>query len=291
MAALAGPSTSTTTPATTESLKAATFQRLHPRVYFERFVAEGVRPDGRKGFGEARGVVVNLGSISTADGSCLVRLGDTTMVCGVKAEIAEPSLEDPNRGFLIPNVDLPALCSPKFKPGPPAEEAQVLSERLYDVLVGSDVLPLESLCIEPGKAVWAIYVDAMCINYDGNAFDAALVAMGAALRDARLPVAKWVKEEERVVCVRKEERVPLKLTKTLVASSFGLFASTHLLADPTAFEEPLLDTTLTVVVDDAGIVVAVTQMGSAGGEVMERCTAVAKERAGMVLGVIKGTSR
>lgn len=175
------------------------------------------------------------GSISTADGSCLVRLGDTTMVCGVKAEIAEPSLEDPNRGFLsewcfsilrscvsccvcfphgvpfqvtkggeprrgladlsslwpdvhtdvlfgyirgcmrgctltfldllsfaalpgtlfpifsstrfqlqiliiyhlsVPNVDLPALCSPKFKPGPPAEEAQVLSERLYDVLVG-----------------------------------------------------------------------------------------------------------------------------------------------------------
>lgn len=38
-------------------------------------------------------------------------------------------------------------------------------------------------------------------------------------------MAKWVKEEERVVCVRKEERVPLKLTKTLVASSFGLFAS------------------------------------------------------------------
>lgn len=32
---------------TSDSLKAAIFQRLHPRVYLERFLAEGVRPDGR----------------------------------------------------------------------------------------------------------------------------------------------------------------------------------------------------------------------------------------------------
>lgn len=36
---------------------------------------------------------------------------------------------------VVPNIDLPALCSPKFKPGPPSEEAQVLSERLNEVLV------------------------------------------------------------------------------------------------------------------------------------------------------------
>lgn len=30
-----------------DALKAAVFQRLHPRVYLERFVAEGIRPDGR----------------------------------------------------------------------------------------------------------------------------------------------------------------------------------------------------------------------------------------------------
>ena len=41
-----------------------------------------------------------LGSVSTADGSSLVRLGDTTVVCGVKAEIAEPDLDAPEDGFL-----------------------------------------------------------------------------------------------------------------------------------------------------------------------------------------------
>lgn len=40
------------------------------------------------------------GAVSTADGSSLVRLGDTTVVCGVKAEIAEPDLDAPEDGFL-----------------------------------------------------------------------------------------------------------------------------------------------------------------------------------------------
>ena len=40
------------------------------------------------------------GSVSTADGSALVRMGNTTIVCGVKAEIAEPELEKPNEGYL-----------------------------------------------------------------------------------------------------------------------------------------------------------------------------------------------
>jgi|SRR6267154_3392563 len=97
------------------------------------------------------------GSISTADGSALVRMGDTTIVCGVKAEIAEPDLDRPDQGFLghhsfhthnseadsmfhaVPNLDLPAICSPKFKPGPPTEEAQVLSDRLNEALVTSVV--------------------------------------------------------------------------------------------------------------------------------------------------------
>ncbi|KAF9004314.1 ribosomal protein S5 domain 2-type protein [Cyathus striatus] len=82
------------------TLKGAIFQRLHPRVYLERFIAESVRPDGRD-FASWRDVHVNVGSISTADGSALVRLGDTTVVCGVKAEIAEPDLEREDEGWIV----------------------------------------------------------------------------------------------------------------------------------------------------------------------------------------------
>lgn len=114
MAAVA--STSSGTSAQDLDFQAETFRRLHPRAYLERFLAEGFRPDGRE-VGDWRDVSVNVGvystycvvalsmttlkgSISTADGSSLVRLGDTTIVCGVKAEIAEPDLDSPGNGFI-----------------------------------------------------------------------------------------------------------------------------------------------------------------------------------------------
>jgi exosome complex component RRP43 len=161
----AGPSTPTTS-ADDAGTRAEVFKRLHPDEYISRFLAQGYRPDGRKLNGW-RDVSVNVGmwslthmsesrliktgSVSTADGSALIRMGDTTMVCGIKAEIAEPDSARPNEGFisrsiftsrvtnradrLVPNIDLPALCSPRFKPGPPVEEAQVYSNQLYDLLI------------------------------------------------------------------------------------------------------------------------------------------------------------
>ena len=40
------------------------------------------------------------GSITTADGSSLVKWGETTIICGVKAEIAEPDLDRPLDGWI-----------------------------------------------------------------------------------------------------------------------------------------------------------------------------------------------
>ncbi|KAI0694371.1 ribosomal protein S5 domain 2-like protein [Cerioporus squamosus] len=272
MAAVASATPSGSNSAEQDALKALTFQRLHPRTYLERFLAENVRPDGRD-FGEWRDISVNVGSISTADGSALVRLGSTTVVCGVKAEIAEPELDRPNEGFLVPNLDLPAICSPKFKPGPPTDEAQVLSDRLNEVFVSSGVLPTSSLCIEPGKAVWVLYVDATCINYDGNAFDATLLAMVAALKNTRLPKATYDEDRHRTVCSRKI-REPLQIGRLPTSYSFGIFDGTYILADPTSFEEPLLDTTVSVVVDENGGLTSVMQLGLGivgGDDVLSKC--------------------
>ncbi|THH05198.1 hypothetical protein EW145_g4970 [Phellinidium pouzarii] len=272
-------STASTSKSQDTTLQAEVFRRLHPRAYLERFLNEGFRPDGRE-TEDWRDVSVNVGSISTADGSALVRLGDTTVVCGVKAEIAEPDLDSPDAGFLVPNIDLPAICSPKFKPGPPADEAQVLSERLYDALIASETLPLSSLCIEPGKAVWVLYVDATCINYDGNAFDAALLAMVSALKNTRLPKATFDEESGRTTCSRKDKS-SLQMRRTPTAVSFGIFDSTYILSDPTSFEEPLLDTSITVVVDENEGLTSVTQsgLGATGAQdTLMRCIAAAKRR-------------
>ena len=34
----------------------------------------------------------------------------------------------------VPNVDLPPLCSSRFRPGPPSEQAQVLSQFVADII-------------------------------------------------------------------------------------------------------------------------------------------------------------
>lgn len=51
----------TNSSAADETLRAQIFQRLHPRVYLERFIAEKIRPDGRT-FDEWRNVSVNVGT-------------------------------------------------------------------------------------------------------------------------------------------------------------------------------------------------------------------------------------
>ncbi|KAF8492919.1 ribosomal protein S5 domain 2-type protein [Gautieria morchelliformis] len=258
------------------------FQRLHPRAYLERFLSEGIRPDGRDP-GAWRGVSVNVGSISTAEGSALVRVGDTTIVCGVKAEIAEPELDRPEHGFLVPNIDLPAMCSPRFKPGPPGEEAQVLSDRLNNVLISLEVLSTASLCIHPGKAVWVLYVDATCLNYDGNAFDATLLAMIAALKNTKLPMAKFNEETGRTTCSHSSS-VPLDIRHLPLSASFGIFDSSHILADPASFEEPLLDAFITVILNEDGALNSIAQSGLAtvgeksSEEVVAGCVAEAKKR-------------
>lgn len=57
-----------------------------------------------------------------------------------------------------------------------------------------------------------------------------------------------------------------------------IFCSTHVLTDPTSFEEPLLDTTFTVTVDENGGLVSVVQLGLASQDILQRCIATAKAR-------------
>ena len=50
------------------------------------------------------------------------------------------------------------------------------------------------------------------------------------------------------------------------------------LADPTAFEEPLLDTSISIVLDEHGALLSTSQLGIADKDTMFTCVAAAKER-------------
>ena len=83
----------------TPALSFEVFNRIQPHEYFRRFIEQNVRPDGRP-LGKFRKTALTFGAIVTADGSCMVKVGGTTVVCGIKAEVAEPKIKEPKKGYL-----------------------------------------------------------------------------------------------------------------------------------------------------------------------------------------------
>lgn len=84
-------------------LQAEAFQRLYPDQYLAQFVTRGLRPDGRP-LALARPTSIGLGVVSTADASALVKLGSTSVLAGVKAEVMPAPADTPDRGRLTLQV-------------------------------------------------------------------------------------------------------------------------------------------------------------------------------------------
>ncbi|XP_013388851.1 exosome complex component RRP43 isoform X1 [Lingula anatina] len=224
---------------------AADFKTAQPVEYYRKFVEKDVRPDGRE-LGEIRPTMINIGSISTAEGSALVKLGNTTVLCGVKAEVTNPKSEEPDKGIIVPNVDLPALCSPRFRPGPPSEQAQVVSQFMVEVIQNSGCIDPKDLCIKAGKHVWVLYCDLVCLDYDGNVTDACVLALMAALKNVSLPKVT-LNEESGNLETHMQEKWGLNILCQPVATTFAIFDDCIVFADPTDEEENLATGKVTIV--------------------------------------------
>ncbi|XP_064398319.1 exosome complex component RRP43-like isoform X2 [Halichondria panicea] len=156
--------------------------RLHkfvdPVSYLSAFVSNGVRPDGRS-CSTARNVTLNIGSISTANGSAMVKLGQTCVLAAVKMELSNPPLECPSRGYLVCNIDQSSSSLSEALSGPPTSEAQSLSQTLQDLL--SRFVDCDDLILVESKLCWTVYVDVVCLCNSGNVWDACVLASTVAL--------------------------------------------------------------------------------------------------------------
>lgn len=238
--------------------------RIDPRRYLEQFLVRGVRPDGRR-LGRCRAAAVACGTVSSAASSAMARLGRTTVVCGVKMEVCTPEAVAPGNG----RVEVAMV-----PPNPSASDA------VRAAVVGSGALPLGQLGIEEGKSAWVLYCDAVVVADDGNAQDAAMIAVVAALGALRLPETRTEDDGEVVVCEARPYARRLELARVPVPATFGVVGRS-VLADPTGDEERLLDAAVTIVVDDAGDVCAAHKPGGAPlpADVVDACVASASARA------------
>ncbi|KAL2632761.1 hypothetical protein R1flu_004240 [Riccia fluitans] len=261
------------------SMEVEAFRRLFPLQYIERYLDSAVRPDGRP-LGRARPTDVVLGQVPTTDGSALVRLGNTTMLAGVKLELCVPSAETPDQGRIAIDFQMPPICSPHVRPGRPAEDACAINEQLSIVLASSQLLDLRQLSITSGKSAWVAYLDIYCLNADGSLLDAALLASAAALMDLQIPTVSINNDGKvQIVSSREKQDQPmvdaeegqetkskfvegrsLKLGPVPVALTCMLHKK-HLLADPTAEEEAVLQTVLVVVLDSPDKLISLYKPG------------------------------
>ncbi|KAH6565375.1 hypothetical protein BASA61_008687 [Batrachochytrium salamandrivorans] len=263
-----------------------TFKKIQPLEYHRRFIQEGVRADGRPLL-YFRNPEFNTDAITSATGSMAMKLGETSVICAIKAELAEPGPTTPCQGYLVPNIDLPALCSPQYRSGPPSELVQSISTFLNSIIPSGDVLDLESLCVVPGRLVWVLYADIICLNYAGNVLDAAVAALMGALRNVKLPGISV--DSDDIPTVNDEPPKHLKLNRAIISSTFAVFDEKTLLADPTHEEELLASSHISVVVDDKQIICGISKPGgvSVSKAILDECLKLAKERTPILLELIE----
>lgn len=269
-----------------------TFKKLQPEEYLKQHYEQGLRPDGRKGLNSLRPVSISVGSISTADGSAVVKQGDTIVVCGIKLEIAEPKAEAPTKGFIVPNLALAPVCHSQFRPGPPPDLAQCASQFLHETVVNSGMIKPGDLCILEGKYVWTIYADLTCLNYSGSILDASLKALVAALKNTKLPKTIVSTDEDLVnLEVDPESRTSLTLGPIPISITVSIFDG-NMLLDPTDEEEEHSESLVSVVLVGNELC-HVQKPGGVGisPEKVQQCISLAKKNCKSVHKLIDSAAR
>lgn len=267
--------TSTTVPPSTMPL-------ISPQALLQAYLSQSppTRPSNRSP-AETRPINLNTGSLTHCNGSSLVRIGESTIVCGIRAEIlpvseiphyraeedtraqSRPADEDASEdetyesvtlnNLLVPNLELSTNSHPSFPPNvAPSITAQSLSQRILSLLhttrlvptadleirhssdpsVSTDLDPDDPAFVEPErnvlKAYWVLYIDCVCLGYggEGNLFDACVCAIVAALRDVRLPAARWDEDSKMVYCNADYSRAKrLQLRGVPCPLGFGVFVA------------------------------------------------------------------
>lgn len=226
--------------------------------YIREKIRNGERLDGRD-FTEFRDIDIEAGYVRhTAEGSAMVKMGDTKLLVGVKADLGEPYSDAPESGTLITNAELVPLAAKEYEAGPPRADAVELARVVDRGLRESGVIDLEDLGITEGEKCWLLFIDIHVLDYDGNLIDAAFLGAVTALMDGTMPV--YDEEEDELDREERGDEIPVS---DFPVTLTGKKIADQLLLDTTGEEEDVLDSRLTVTLNEDDNVVSL-QKGEPG---------------------------
>lgn len=221
--------------------------------YVYDLLKSGKRIDGR-GFLEYREISVERDLINKAEGSALVKFGDTSVLVGVKLEPGEPFSDAPNKGIIMTNAELRPGASPDFEPGPPNETSVELARMVDRGIRGSEAIDLEKLCIAEGEKVWMTFIDIHALDNDGNLVDAAALGAIVSLLHARIPNEQYgITGGDDTLMIRD---TPVAVTVVKILD--------NLLVDPNLSEETAATSRLTVISNADGTLSGLQKSGRVG---------------------------
>lgn len=273
-------------------MEAAVLNKVDTRAYVERFLASSTRPDGRR-WDEFRRSSVTSGSISTALGSSMAKVGRTTVLAGVTGRLVRASASSDSTGAGVA-VTVSAESSTLTQRGARIRAAAV-SGAIAAWVRGRAATAVDtaSLAATDGVA-WALTLSIYVLDDVGNVRDAALLAANAALKDTKLPAVRQPGDDadERVLCTvdeRKSELRQIECNNIPFSCTFAVCAG-NVLADPGVEEEKIADSLLTVLVDENGTLNAVVKPGGVpvSQDVVAKCIVLAQKRGKQLAQILAG---
>ena len=222
----------------------------------EQMIEKGKRLDGR-GLADYREIKVEQGLIERAEGSARVLLGKTEVLVGIKVETGTPFPDTPNEGVQTVNAELVPLASANFEPGPPDENSIELARIVDRGIRESKAIDTGKLCIEPGKKVFVVFVDVYVLNHDGNLIDASAIAAVSALMNTKMPNYEIEDGEVKI----KTGYTPLPMKSHPITVTIGKIGS-NLIVDPWLEEEQVMDSRISMAINDDGNICAMQKGGS-----------------------------
>jgi len=235
-------------------------------VYVLHGVQENLRCDGR-GRKDVRPIVVETDIVTHASGSAHLRLANTDVLVGIKAELEVPFPESPNEGRLEFFVDCSANATPEFEGRGGNELATEISRILTRAYRDPRVFDLKSLCLLPGRQCWLLYVDILILECGGNLYDAVSMAVKAALYSTLIPKISVTAvdggEPELELSddpydghklVGLLEKAPVLVTLSRIGN--------YCVVDPTPEEEACSSASLVISVTPKGKITTVRKMGA-----------------------------
>jgi exosome complex component RRP42 len=229
------------------------------REFILDLLRKGERIDGRA-FNQYRDLEIEVNVVpAKAEGSALVRLGDTSVVAGVKVLVGEPYPDAPDEGVTMVSAEMSPIASPLFELGPPKAESIELARIVDRGVRESETVDAKKLCIKEGKKVYMVFADIYPLEYDGNLIDASSIAVNAALLTTKYPEMKV--EDSKIIATGNLLSLPIN--NVAVEHTVAKIGET-LIIDTILKEEFVQDCRLTMAIDKDNNFTAMQKGGGYG---------------------------